>query len=72
MDIKIKTDTHNFKFRTCGIIVENEKILVMKLKSANYFHFPGGHVEMDEDSKTAVCREIKEEVGCDVVVNNLF
>ena len=35
-------------------------------------HIPGGHIEIGEDSKAGVIREIKEEIGCDVEEARLF
>lgn len=33
-----------------------------------YWEFPGGKVESGEDHKTALKREIKEELGCEVEI----
>lgn len=44
----------------------------MRVNKTSYFHIPGGHIEIGEDSKEAIIREIKEEIGCDVQEANLF
>ena len=72
MDLKIKTETEEFHGRTCGIIKQENKFLIMRVNKTSYFHIPGGHIEIGEDSKEAVIREIKEEIGCDVQESNLF
>lgn len=72
MDIKIKTETEEFHVRTCGIIKQENKFLIMKVNKTSYYHIPGGHIEIGEDSKQAVIREIKEEIGCDVKEAKLF
>lgn len=74
MDIKIKDTENKQKFysRTCGIIKQEDKFLIMRVNKTVHYHIPGGHIEIGEDSKTAVIREIKEEVGCDVRVKNLI
>jgi len=72
MDIELKKDNWNFKFRVCGIIEQEGKYLIMKIDDASYFHIPGGHVELGEDTNIAVCCEVKEEVGCEVKINKLF
>ena len=72
MDLKIKTETEEFHGRTCGIIKQENKFLIMRVNKTSYFHIPGGHIEIGEDSKEAIIREIKEEIGCDVQEANLF
>ena len=61
-DIKIKTDKEQFKFRVAGIIEHNNKILVTKMRNNNFYCFPGGHVELLEDTKSAAKRELREEL----------
>jgi len=34
--------------------------------NASYYHIPGGHIEIGEDSLTAVTREINEELNLTV------
>lgn len=72
MDLKIKTETEEFHVRTCGIIKQENKFLIMKVNKTSYYHIPGGHIEIGEDSEQAVIREIKEEIGCDVKEAELF
>lgn len=72
MDLKIKSETQEFHGRTCGIIKQEDKFLIMKVNKTSYYHIPGGHIEIGEDSKTGVIREIKEEIGCDVKEAKLF
>ncbi len=72
MDIKIKTENEEFHCRACGIIKQNEKFLVMRVNKTDYYHIPGGHIEIGETSKDAVIREINEEIGCEVKNTTLF
>lgn len=72
MDLKIKTEREEFHVRTCGIIKQENKFLIMKVNKTSYYHIPGGHIEIGEDSEQAVIREIKEEIGCDVKETKLF
>lgn len=49
------------------------KILVTKRPAhakiaPDKFHFPGGHVEEGEDLKTALARELREELGIETVI----
>ena len=72
MDLKIKTEKEEFHGRTCGIIKQENKFLIMRVNKTSYYHIPGGHIEIGEDSEQAVIREIKEEIGCDVQEASLF
>ncbi len=72
MDLRIKTENEEFHGRTCGIIKQDNKFLIMKVNKTSYFHIPGGHIEIGEDSEQAIIREIKEEVGCEVEETHLF
>ena len=72
MDLKIMTETEEFHGRTCGIIKQENKFLIMRVNKTSYYHIPGGHIELGEDSEQALTREIKEEIGCDIQQINLF
>jgi 8-oxo-dGTP diphosphatase len=47
-----------------GIVIQEDKILLVKENGK--FHLPGGGVDIGEDPKLAVLREVKEETGCTV------
>ena len=72
MDLKIKTEKEEFHGRACGIIKQDDKFLIMRVNKTPYYHIPGGHIEIGEDSEQAIIREIKEEIGCEVEEANLF
>jgi mutator protein MutT len=55
-----------------GVIVENNNILLISLKTSDKLWFPGGVVEEGETSEQAVRREIKEETGIDAEVGELL
>ena len=63
MDVKLKDDTQNFKFRVNSIILNNDKVLMVEMNNNNFLCLPGGHVHLGEDTKSAVIRETMEEVG---------
>lgn len=72
MDIKIDSQEGKFKFRVCGILKHNDKYLVVKMNDNINFCFPGGHVELGEDTEQAVKREMGEELGYEVEVERLI
>lgn len=58
-----------------GIIIENEKILLIKKFGGPYnnlLDLPGGTIEFCERPEVALKRELKEEVGIEVTECNLF
>ena len=60
---------------TVGALIVNDEGKVLLCEShkwPNIFTVPGGHVELGETFEEALRREIKEEVGLDVKVNELL
>lgn len=71
-EVKFKTEDYNYYNRVAGIIKQDNKILILNVDDSPYYHIPGGHIEIGEDSLTAVTREIKEELNYTVKKANLF
>ncbi len=46
-----------------GLIMKDDKILLCKNKLEGHYYLPGGHVELGENSKEALIRELEEERG---------
>ena len=61
--IKIKTDDYYFKFRVSGLIIKNNKILLVDMDNSGFICLPRGYVELGETTEVAVKRELLEEVG---------
>lgn len=58
------------KQKSCGcIIIQNKKVLLVYEKGRNFWGFPKGHVEDGETELETALREVKEEVGLDVEIN---
>lgn len=69
MNIDFKQENYRFNARASAIIYNKNKtkILLFKVKDGrDTFMLPGGRIEHYEDSKTAIKREIKEELGYDL------
>jgi 8-oxo-dGTP diphosphatase len=55
---------------------KNLKILILTRGSthpifANHYDLPGGEVEQGEDNETGIIREIKEEIGLDILPSKI-
>lgn len=72
IDIEIENDDIIFKLRVNGILINNKKILCVQMMKNGFFCLPGGHIEIGEDSKNAIIREIKEETKIDTEIVKLI
>ena len=62
------------KAGVAGVVLRGERILMVRRKYGAYkekWCIPCGNVEIGEDVRTAVRREIKEETGLDVEVGDV-
>jgi len=53
-----------------GLLIHNNKVLLIYHKKLNSWLPPGGHIEKNETPDDAVKREFKEELGLDVEILN--
>ncbi|MCP1321008.1 DNA mismatch repair protein MutT [Bacillus thuringiensis] len=59
--------------RVTGILIEGEKLLLVKQKVANRnWSLPGGRVENGEMLEEAMIREMREETGLEVKIKKLL
>jgi 8-oxo-dGTP pyrophosphatase MutT (NUDIX family) len=63
--------------KSCGAVVYrkyhgNTEILLVKHVKSGYWSFPKGHTEPDETEEETAAREILEETGIDVFIDNGF
>lgn len=70
-DIRIQNNNNKFKFRVAGIVENDGKYLIVKMNQNPFFCFAGGHVELFENTKDALERELKEELYFDIEVGDL-
>lgn len=58
------------KEKSCGcIIIKDNQVLLIFEKRRQYWGFPKGHVEQNETEIETATREVKEEVGLNVVID---
>jgi len=58
--------------RVRGIIIYEDKLLLVGIVSNNYFCLPGGKLEYNEDPKECLSRELIEELGVNPDIGNLL
>lgn len=68
LNLDYKIDNNRFNARVSSIIYNKDKtkILLFKMKDRNFYMLPGGRIEMNEDSLSAIKREISEELDFDL------
>lgn len=71
-DWLFKLDQHICNFRSVGVLVDGEKILLQRDRDGNEYALPGGHVQIGETSEAALIREFKEETGADIHCRRLL
>lgn len=54
-----------------AIIIKNRKIAMIHSLKYDYYKFPGGGIENNEDRITALVREVKEEAGLKVKLDSV-
>lgn len=59
-----------------AIIIKEEKVFCVQRNSkgeaALKWEFPGGKVEFNESEERALVREVKEELSCDISIDEFF
>jgi 8-oxo-dGTP pyrophosphatase MutT (NUDIX family) len=48
-----------------GLIIKDNKILILKESQSNFWVFPGGRADLGENGEVAFARELKEEINID-------
>lgn len=71
-DILFKTEDFVFSYRTAGILINNDKILLQKPVNDDGNSLSGGHVAFGETSDITLVREFKEEIGVDIKIDRLM
>ncbi|QWC00637.1 NUDIX hydrolase [Mycoplasmatota bacterium] len=53
-----------------AIIKDEDQVLLLYSKKLDYYMLPGGRIEKNESPEDCVVREVKEETGLDVIIEN--
>ena len=71
-DWLFETENKIYNFRGCGVLLNNNKILIQRGEKDSEFALPGGQVKFGETSAETVVREYKEELGFNVSVDRMI
>lgn len=71
-DWLFQSESNICSFRTVGVLLRDNKILVQWDKDGTEYALPGDHVKIGETSEESLIREYKEETGADIVCNRLI
>lgn len=64
-------DEYICSFRSVGVLICNNKILVQRDVDGSVYALPGGHVIIGETAAESLVREYKEETGADIICKHL-
>ena len=68
----ITMETKKFTVRIRAVIVHEDKLLVMKMGTNEYYALPGGKMEIGETILECLEREITEELGIPPKIGRLL
>jgi ADP-ribose pyrophosphatase YjhB (NUDIX family) len=61
-----------FTYRVAGVAIHDGAVLLHRSEHEDFWTLPGGRCELLERSDDALCREMAEELGADVMVQRLL
>ena len=71
-DWLFKGDNYICNFRSVGVLIKDNKILVQRDIDGSVYALPGGHVKIGESSIAALIREYEEETGATIICDRLI
>lgn len=69
--IQFGDDERQFLYRTSGVALNGDLVLLQRIGDAKFWCLPGGRVEMGETAEAGLKRELHEETSFDVDVGRL-
>ncbi|CAB1129013.1 ADP-ribose pyrophosphatase YjhB, NUDIX family [Candidatus Hydrogenisulfobacillus filiaventi] len=65
-------EASRFQFRVAGLVVQDGRVLLHKVREDDFWAVPGGRGELFEPSAATVARELAEEIGARAEVGPLL
>ncbi|MFF3023303.1 NUDIX hydrolase [Gottfriedia sp. NPDC057948] len=72
MDVVFKSENKVFNLRVAGIWIENGHVLIHRLASDTIWSLPGGRIKFNEEPRLSLKREIKEELGIEIEIDQMM
>ena len=66
------TDAYICDLRTVAVVMKDNKVLVQREKDGTEYALPGGHVKIGETLEEGLIREMREEMGADILCRRLI
>ncbi len=66
------SDAYCFKVRVGVVVLQDERILLVRQNNRDFWVLPGGTLEVGERLDACAVREIKEETNLDIVIEKLL
>ncbi|MFP4394846.1 MAG: NUDIX hydrolase, partial [Anaerolineales bacterium] len=70
--LQIERTDRRFIYRTAGVAMDRDRVLIHRSQDDDFWALPGGRVEMGEVASEALAREMQEELGIQVEVGRLL
>ena len=70
--MRLTKNDQTFVYRVAGIALKDGQVLIHRSEFDAFWAMPGGGCEIGEDSKSALIRELKEEIEAEVEVGRLL
>jgi ADP-ribose pyrophosphatase YjhB (NUDIX family) len=70
--ITFDRNENRFKYRVAGAIIHDDHVLLTRAEGDEYWILPGGRVELHEDTRATLRREMREELDCEVELGSLL
>lgn len=71
-DVFLIRDNYRYRVRACGIIIKDNKVLMVKNNKEDYYYSLGGAVNFGETTVEACIREVYEETGFHYDIDRLL
>ncbi len=70
--ISFDRENRRIKYRIAGLCIHDGYVLLTRPDQDDYWILPGGRVELLEDTRTTLRRELLEETGYEAQIGNLL